>query len=178
MKTMMKKAFMMLALLAVPFAMQAQSKFHDVEANDAKGPVKSITSSRMGNPQTINFTMEGKMIQEGMKDAVYDAEGYLQSAKMTAQGMGGENMEITIKYTWENGKVKSQALDFGMGSMESKYVYDANGNIAKAVMDFGGQEMESPYTDYKFDSKGNWISRKTSMMGQEMEEVRTIEYYE
>ena len=62
MRTMMKKAFMMLVLLAVPFAMQAQSKFHDVEANDAKGPVKSIVSSRMGRPQTINFTVEGKMI--------------------------------------------------------------------------------------------------------------------
>ena len=62
MKTMMKKAFMMLALLAVPFAMQAQTKFHDVEANDAKGPVKSITSSRMGQAQVTNFTVEGKMI--------------------------------------------------------------------------------------------------------------------
>lgn len=178
MKTMMKKAFMMLALLAVPFAMQAQTKFHDVEANDAKGPVKSITSSRMGQAQVTNFTVEGKMIQEGMKDVVYDADGYLQSATMVTQGMDGGNMEITIKYTWENGKVKSQTLDFGMGSMEQKYVYDANGYIAKAVMNFGGQEMESPYSDYKFDSKGNWISRKTSMMGQEMEEARTIEYYE
>ena len=46
------------------------------------------------------------------------------------------------------------------------------------MMDFGGQNMESPYTDYKFDDKGNWISRKTSMMGQEMEQTRKIEYYE
>jgi hypothetical protein len=42
----------------------------------------------------------------------------------------------------------------------------------------GGQEMENPYTDYKYDAKGNWISRKASMMGQEMEQTRTIEYYE
>ena len=113
-----------------------------------------------------------------MKDVVYDADGYLQSAKMVAQGMDGGDMEITIKYKWENGRVKSQSLDFGMGSMESSNVYDANGNVVKSVMNFGGQEMESPYTDYKFDSKGNWISRQTSMMGQEMEETRTIEYYE
>jgi hypothetical protein len=45
-------------------------------------------------------------------------------------------------------------------------------------MDMGGQEMETPYTDYKYDAKGNWISRKSSMMGQEMEQTRTIEYYE
>lgn len=47
-----------------------------------------------------------------------------------------------------------------------------------AVADFGSQPMEMKYTDYKYDSKGNWISRKTNMMGQEMELTRTIEYYE
>jgi hypothetical protein len=45
-------------------------------------------------------------------------------------------------------------------------------------MDMGGQEMSIPYTDYKYDDHGNWISRKVSMMGQEMEQTRTIEYYE
>ena len=34
------------------------------------------------------------------------------------------------------------------------------------------------YTDYKYDAKSNWISRKTNMMGQEMKLTRTIEYYE
>ena len=45
-------------------------------------------------------------------------------------------------------------------------------------MDCGGQKMESPYTDYKYDEHGNWISRKASMMGQEVEQTRTITYYE
>jgi hypothetical protein len=45
-------------------------------------------------------------------------------------------------------------------------------------MNMGGQEMVSPYTDYKYDDHGNWISRKTSMMGRDMEQTRTIEYYE
>ena len=60
----MRKIFMMLVLFLVPFAIQAQTKFHDVEANDAKGAVKSITSSRMGNPVSITFTQDGKMQQE------------------------------------------------------------------------------------------------------------------
>ena len=169
----MKKAFLMLALLVVPFALQAQTKFHDVEANDAKGPVKSISSSVMDQAQTINFTVEGKMIQDGMSNAVYDADGYLQSYKMEAQGM-----EITVKYTWENGRVASQEMGTSMGSFATKNVYDDKGVLVKTMMDFGGQNMESPYTDYKFDDKGNWISRKTSMMGQEMEQTRKIEYYE
>ena len=45
-------------------------------------------------------------------------------------------------------------------------------------MNFGGQQMEMKYTDYKYDAKGNWISRKTSMMGRDMEQTRTIEYFE
>ena len=44
----MKKVLMMLALMAMPFAMQAQTKFHDVEANEAKGPVKSMVVNVMG----------------------------------------------------------------------------------------------------------------------------------
>ena len=99
---------MMIALLAIPFAMQAQTKFHDVEANDAKGNVKSISMNMMGN--------DVKMTN------IYDDKGVLTSQKM------GDNMEIV-------------------------------------------------YTDYKFDDKGNWISRKTQVMGQEMTTSRTIVYY-
>ena len=112
-----------------------------------------------------------------MTDAVYDADGYLQSAKMKVNGQGME-MELAFKYAWENGKVKSQTIETQMGAFKSTNVYDDKGVLVKTVMDMGGQQMETPYTDYKFDAKGNWISRKTSMMGQEMEESRTIEYYE
>jgi hypothetical protein len=42
----------------------------------------------------------------------------------------------------------------------------------------GGQVMDMPYKDIKCDDHGNWISRKSSMMGQEMEQTRKIEYYE
>jgi hypothetical protein len=41
----------------------------------------------------------------------------------------------------------------------------------------GGQLIEIPYSDYKFDDHGNWISRKTEMMGQEMTTTRTFTYY-
>ena len=44
----MKKIMMMIAMLAMTAAMQAQTKFHDVEANEAKGAVKSISMSMMG----------------------------------------------------------------------------------------------------------------------------------
>ena len=48
MKKSMKKVFCALALLALPFAVQAQTRYHDVELSEATGAVKSIKSSVMG----------------------------------------------------------------------------------------------------------------------------------
>ena len=169
----MKKLMMMVAMLAVSCAMMAQSKFHDVELNEAKGAVKCIKSNRMGQDIVINFTQDGKMSQEGMSDAKYDADGYLQSAKMTMMGN-----EIVVTYKWENGRVVSQKMNVMGNDMEVKRIYNDDGTPKADVMDMGGNAMESPYTNYKFDAKGNWISRTGEMMGQSMEQTRTIEYYE
>ncbi len=165
---------MMLAMMAIPFAIQAQSKFHDVELNEATGPVKSISMDFMGRAQKTTFTQDGKMQREGMSEPVYDENGYLQSVKMTMM----QGAETTVKYAWENGKVASQTMNMMGRDMVIKYTYNDKGAIASQSMDMGGQEMSTPYTDYKYDDHGNWISRKGSMMGQEMEQTRTIEYYE
>lgn len=163
-----------MAMLAVSFAVQAQNKFHDVEANEATGPVKTIKMNMMGREQVINFTKEGKMQSEGLTDAVYDAEGFLQSAKRTM--MQGQAVEV--KYKWENGRIVSQSMNMMGRDMVTKYTYNDKGAISAQIMDMGGQQMEMPYTDYKYDNHGNWISRKSSMMGRDMEQTRTIEYYE
>ena len=169
----MKKILTIIALLTASFAVQAQTKFHDVEANDAKGPVKTINSEIMGRPQVVNFSKEGKMEREGLTDAVYDDNGYIQSFKISTE-MGS----ISMKYVWENGRVKSQSTNVMGQDMVITNNYDENGQIKSQGMNMGGQEFSNPYTDYKFDSHGNWISRKTSFMGQEMTQTRTIEYYE
>ena len=168
----MKKLFMMLALMAMPFAMQAQTKYHDVEANDAKGAVKSITVSMMGQERKTTFDENGKMQQEGLKNAVYDDNGYIKSAEMEAQGMS-----IKVTYAWENGKLKSQTMDVMGQSMPQVNVYNEKGEVVKQTMNMGGQEMTIEYSDYKYDDNGNWISRKVNMMGQSMDAPRTIEYY-
>lgn len=169
----MKKVLMMVAMLAVTLAMQAQAKFHDVELNEAKGAVKCIKSNQMGQDIVINFTPEGKMSQQGMSDAKYDADGYLQSAKMEMMGN-----QIDISYVWENGRVIGQKMVTGMGAIEAKRTFNDDGTTKANVMDMGGNQMEMPFTNYKFDEKGNWISRTTEMMGQTVEQTRTIEYYE
>lgn len=175
----MKKVMTLLAMLAIPFAMMAQTKFHDVELNEATGPVKSITQSGMmgRGEQVINFTQDGKMQAEGLTGQVYDENGYLQKVSRSVETPQG-NMTITTTYKWENGKVKSQSMDFGQGAMTQNYTYNEKGAPASMSMNMMGQDMNIPYTDYKYDAKGNWISRKTSMMGQEVEQTRKIEYYE
>ena len=158
---------MMIALLAVPFAMQAQTKFHDVEANDAKGNVKSISMNMMGNPINIEFTEDGK--SKMAVDAVYDADGYVQTAKLSIMGQS-----LDVKYGWENGRVASQTMNMMGQDVKTTNIYDENGVLTAQKMDNG---MEMKYTDYKFDDKGNWTSRKTSVMGQEITTERTITYY-
>lgn len=169
----MKKLTMMIAALAMTIAMQAQSKFHDVEANEAKGPVKTMTMDMMGNTRTTNFTADGKMQSAEMTDAVYDADGYIQSAKINIQGQSA-----TVKFGWENGRLKTQTVNAMGQEIKTTHNYDANGVITSDSIDMGGMAMESPYSDYKYDDHGNWISRKTSMMGQEMTITRSFTYYE
>ncbi len=169
----MKKIMMMIAALAMTVAMQAQSKFHDVEANEAKGAVKSITQDVMGMSTTINFSEDGKMSSTEFSDAVYDSNGYLQSVKRSMQGQS-----ILFKYVWENGHLKGQTFEMMGQEVKSTFNYDDKGIINSSSIDFGGQAMETPYTDYKFDDHGNWISRKTSMMGQEVTVTRSFTYYE
>ncbi len=160
----MKKILMMVAMLAVSFAMLAQTMYHDVELNEAKGAVKCIKSSGMGPDIVIRFTLDGKMRQKGMSDAKYDANGYLQSAKMPT----GE-----IKYTWENGRVGSQTIN----DIEFKITYNDDGTPKTLLTDAGEQEYGVTYTNYELDEKGNWVRRTCEVMGQTKEQTRSIEYY-
>ena len=169
----MKKIMMMIAMLAIPFAMQAQTKFHDVEANEAKGSVKTMKMDIMGMSQSIEFSEDGKMVNSSlMSDAVYDENGYLISVKMSFQGQS-----TTVKITWENGRMKSRSLNVMGNDVTNTYNYDENGVVTSESINMGGQLIEIPYSDYKFDDHGNWISRKTEMMGQEMTTTRTFTYY-
>ncbi len=167
----MKKVFMMLALMAIPFVMQGQTKFHDAEAHEARGPVKKITQTVMGQERVTTFTKEGKM--EGTENVVYDDNGYLQQATIEAGGM-----KMTAKYKWVNDRVVSTTMNMMGREFTSILEYNDNGKVVGMTMDMGGQEMKIPYTDIKYDNRGNWISRKSTIMGREEVQTRTIEYYE
>lgn len=164
---------MMIALLAVSFSLQAQTKFHDAEANEAYGKVKSIQVSVMGQSQTSTFSENGKMTSTNVSDIVYDADGYMQSAKLEIMGQ-----KVNVSYKWESGRIISTSVDMMGQKVVTTRTYNDKGAVEKETIDMGGQKMESPYTDYKYDDHNNWISRTASMMGQTMTQTRTIEYYE
>lgn len=180
----MKKYFVMLSLLAMVFAAQAQTKFHDVECNDAKGPVKSITVKQkniMGEVRVVmKFTQEGKLSDsEGtvISDAMYDKNGYLLSCVTATNGD-----KVNVSYEWEEGKVKTQTSKVGNFVIIVTNSYDADGNLTTQVTEIGGNKTESRNHDFQYDEHGNWISRKTTMkvMGQERTVTisRSFEYYQ
>lgn len=173
MKKSMKKVLCALALLALPFAMQAQTKYHDVELNEATGPVKCIKSEVMGESVTTTFSKDGKLETGGMSDIVYDADGFAQSANMDIRGQ-----KIAIRLKWEGGKLVGQSMNMMGQDVDVKFNYGDKGQIVSQTLNMGGQQMDMPYEDYQFDARGNWISRKSNMMGRDMVQKRTIEYYE
>jgi hypothetical protein len=184
----MKKYFVMLSLMAMVFAAQAQTKFHDVECNDAKGPVKSITVKQkniMGEVRVVmKFTQEGKLSDsEGtvISDAMYDNNGYLLSCVTATNGD-----KVNVSYEWEEGKVKTQTSSIGNIVMKVINNYDENGLISSASTEMAGNKSEMKMSDYKFDDHGNWISRKATqtvkILGQENTFIsifeRSLEYYQ
>ena len=169
----MRKVFLTLAMIAVSVGMMAQTKFHDVEAQEATGPVKSIVSSIMGNEQTVTFTPEGKMEEGQFTDMVYDENGYLQSAKMEMQGM-----KLDVKFTWKNGKVAGNTVNMMGQEMTATVAYNDKGAPMSETINVAGQFLVTAYSDYQYDDHGNWISRKATIQGQTMDQARTITYYE
>ena len=74
--------------------------------------------------------------------------------------------------------MKGQVLEVMGNELKMTNVYNENGIATGVKIDMGGNEMEQKYSDIKLDDHGNWISRTTSAMGQEMVTTRKIEYYE
>lgn len=163
-----------MVLLAVAFAAQAQTKFHDLEANNVKGSVKCIKKMVYGEEMTINFDKDGKMHYKEMSDVKYDANGFIQSC--TVDSPFGKS---SVTFKWENGRVKTKTTTIDDVELSIAYTYDANGlPTSETFAIMGDKHSDTTCSDYKFDSHGNWISRKCWDGEKEEVETRTLEYYE
>ncbi|MBR4708755.1 MAG: hypothetical protein IKP30_01420 [Bacteroidaceae bacterium] len=166
------KTILLFLALCITMGVSAQMRYHDAELNDAKGKVKSISTNSvvLGESKliTIEFTVDGK--QKGVRDAEYDSNGYL--IKSTNKN---NEFTVTTKYIWENGRLIEAVSTTSINdiTMSIKLKYNNKGEQIECAMD----TFKYQYSDYKYDAKGNWISRKRSFLGQQETETRTIEYY-
>ncbi len=167
----MKQIFSVLAMLAMAISLQAQTTFHDREINQVKGPVKSISVKSFPKRILITFSPEGKVSGERFTDPVYDANGYMQSV------FAGKKGNTKVTYEWENGRLKSQTATKKDKSTKTTFVYDDKGNVTSEIIEHDGQEYIYEYYGFEFDSYGNWLVRKTEILGVETKYTRTIEYY-
>ena len=80
----------------------------------------------MGMPRNTEFSEDGKMKQEGLTDAKYDENGYLQEATMSVMGQ-----EVETPFT--------------------DYKFDDKGNWISRKTSMMGQEMEMTRTITYFE---------------------------
>ncbi len=196
MKKFSKIVFVLLnCVLSCSAALYAQTN-HDLALFEAKGPVKSITLT--SDPQsyilspiegltyfranvngtTYEFDKNGKLnfwITPG-----YNAQGYITSIEY-----GG----ATLKYTYTYGRVTGMDCKLKNNSMESKFTYSEKGNLVSSqetVMGGNIITLVGKYSNYVYDSHGNWIKRSLTLSplvvsgdapSNTVIQTRTITYY-
>lgn len=166
---------MMLVMQAIPFTLKAQAVFHDVEANEALGQVKSIKTSWQGNNNFITFSQEGRMSSDELDDADYDADGYIKTAVLKVGGV-----TVVQTYEWEHGMIKAVTSAMpSLGNMTTTTTreYDNRKVVVAESTEASGIVVRMEYSGYLFDSRGNWIRRKVTTNGETFVMTRDIAYY-
>lgn len=171
----MNRILLTVALLAAMGSAWAQTRFHDLEVNEVKGPVKSVTMKNWGKPIVTHISPEGKMECEKLSDAVYDENGYLQSI---VSQIGGKKSITHTTFIWENGRVKTQIATRKNKRVVTTNEYDDRGILVRQIIDTDGHQVVYDFYDIELDDHGNWTLRKTKVAGLEVRYPRTIEYYE
>ena len=101
----------------------------------------------------------------------YSGKDTVQLNKIADKGNTSEEFSSYGKFISRTKTVLDEEI-------KQTFVYDEKGLVKFQKMEMMGQNVEMPFSDDKFDNKGNWISSMTFMMGQEMEMKRSITYYD
>lgn len=119
----------------------------------------------------------------------YAANGMFKSYSNQMSGQSfQESRVLTFKtddtYQLKDNAVNSNTFESQTSTSTTKYTYNDKKDITEEVSDLDGTvNGGSRYTEYVYDSQGNWTSRKVLLftMGQTWEvdrtETRTITYY-
>ena len=139
---------------------------------DLKGNVRKYTYEN----KTREFDQNGKALTSGNEQIVYDSRGRIAEIKVGIDGFGGGN-----KYEYDsNGRVgMERTVLYLLGSeveSRSQMFYNSRGEMIKCIITDSRDKGQSVvlYSNYVYDSHGNWISRKKD---GSVIESRTIEYY-
>ena len=163
----------------------------DVVAFDLKGKVKSckiyekdvsdvlrfmsgdLSALADGEPtEELNFKANGQYIPKEGEVVTYEGK-YLKKIKL--------GTDIT-EYIYKNGRLQNKNFVGSFWGMQivSMYIftYDSKGSVIKEECKSMNGDLVTTYSDYKFDSHGNWVKRicKTGE-GLPRGQVRVIRYY-
>lgn len=186
------KIFRMLFILALSLSFSvasAQTEFHGEAAYGLKGNVKKVklkTKSRLQYlPKSASFTRDGRIARSLIN---YDEAGY-----PTGYNLSGRKDFVSLEITYNQDKMpETMVLVNGMRNppMKSEFhnYYSSSGQLEKTVLSTPSRSDFSItfyYSDYKYDSEGNWIERTVDLekkVGENVEtdrltETRKIKYF-
>lgn len=196
MKHMFYSLLSMTLMLLAAGSLQAQN---ELALFELKGPVAKVVPDIVDTGDLwmtyfLEFSPEGTL-QKAQYFSVLDPRNGSYEVKKDASGrivqldaVEGEGIRI-VRYHYDgSGRVTGQDWSydnidfdevFDMG--KTRITYDGNGNKVKVVIEHsdGTPSEIITYTDYQFDARGNWISRKMTWPGQYDHhlETREITYF-
>lgn len=158
-------------LMTLSLSVAAQSDYFGYLLYDLKGPVESVDSDARYYPRVLGakrtFLKNGMLSFSALN---YDENGYpigsmANYSKAGDKKQKGECNDVEIVYDEKN-RPSSIFESYHFKNREdilTTYSYSPDGTIAGATIKITGNDnkiIEMSYSDYKYDSSGNWISRK------------------
>lgn len=193
----MKKFFFGLLMMLAPLSMSAQ-EYHSAAMYEATGPVKEIVFNKVKKEfkkQTVKFLESGR---EEWSLMTFNDEGYPVNSSQKV-GALKENIDITWNPDNTVAGIEQFSDVLGKSGMSISFSYAGSSAPSGMKVEYwkpkkGTDErvvseiVEYTFSDYEYDSHGNWIGRKVVKVTEELGkkpktsqtqyiQTRTISYY-
>lgn len=165
--------------------MFAQQTYKDALLQEAKGNVKTINyvsteeSDIIGSiyyNEVYNFKSNGEQIRQDDEciERKRDQKGRIIFEKYIF-----DSKPSVFKYTYgSNGLISKITSTDSDGTHTDSYIYNSKGAVVKILSTDNKKTNKTNYTITAYDSKGNWLERKSKTPENKLfEETRRIEYW-
>lgn len=166
--------------------MFAQQTYRDALLLEAKGNVKTITwvsmeendiAGSIDNCEEYNFKSNGEQIRQDDRciERKRDQKGRIIFEKYI---IDSKPREFKITYG-SNGLISTTIYTDSDGTQIDRYIYNKKGAVIKTTSKRNEKIIQqSNYIITAYDSKGNWIKRKSKTPEKKLlEEIRSFEYW-